>query len=90
VSLARDRRLEAARAANSGESEAGEESVETQVSNDDEQLIIPGEDKMSLFDIKMPGVLTLEELQSQIDLDHWRLVVGGQLVEFEVCILPTI
>lgn len=34
----------------------------------------------------MPGVLTLEELQTQIDLDHWRLVVHNSLVEMNVSV----
>lgn len=47
-------------------------------------FILPNEEEMSLFDIHMPGVLTLEEVQTQIDLDHWRLLVHNTLVEMSV------
>ncbi|PGH23533.1 hypothetical protein AJ80_02487 [Polytolypa hystricis UAMH7299] len=46
-----------------------------------EELSFPGEEEMSLFDIHMPGVMTIEEIQTQLDLDHWRLLVAGTLVE---------
>ncbi|EAS34081.3 arginine-tRNA-protein transferase 1 [Coccidioides immitis RS] len=65
VSLSRDRKV--------GEEQANE--------SRDDGFILPGEEEMSLFDIHMPGVLTLEELQAQIDLDHWRLLVHNTLVE---------
>ncbi|KAM5489107.1 Arginyl-tRNA--protein transferase 1 [Microsporum audouinii] len=42
---------------------------------------IPEEESMSLFDLHMPGVLTVEELRSQVDLDHWHLLIRGMLVE---------
>ncbi|KAM5469591.1 Arginyl-tRNA--protein transferase 1 [Microsporum ferrugineum] len=42
---------------------------------------IPEEESMSLFDLRMPGVLTVEELRSQVDLDHWHLLIRGMLVE---------
>ncbi|KAM5454371.1 Arginyl-tRNA--protein transferase 1 [Microsporum audouinii] len=42
---------------------------------------IPEEESMSLFDLHMPGVLTAEELRSQVDLDHWHLLIRGMLVE---------
>lgn len=78
VSLSRDRRqLE------EGKTE-GAESAD--VPGNDDDLIMPGEEEMSLFDVHMPGALSLEELQAQVDLDHWRLVVRGHLVEFMVSI----
>lgn len=49
-----------------------------------EDLSSPNEEKMSLFDIAMPGVLTLKDLEREVDLDHWGLLVHGQLVEMEV------
>lgn len=52
---------------------------------EDDDLYMPDEEQMSLFDVHMPGVLTLEELKSQIDLDHWRLLARGELVELCVC-----
>ncbi|KAL2360958.1 hypothetical protein RJZ56_006181 [Blastomyces dermatitidis] len=39
------------------------------------------EEDMSLFDIHMPGVLTLQEVQEQVDLDHWKLLAHGVLVD---------
>ena len=42
------------------------------------------EEDMSLFDIYMPGVMTLEEVESQIDLNYWLLVVRGTLVHMIV------
>lgn len=74
VSLSRDQRLEAAKS-------KGAEPAKIDAIKDDE-IYVPGEEKMSLFDVHMPGVLTLEELQSQVDLDHWRLFIQGELVEF--------
>lgn len=73
VSLSRDKRIEAAKS-------AGTQCAEDPIENDD--LYMPHEEQMSLFDVHMPGVLTVEELQSQVDLDHWRLLVQGELVEF--------
>ncbi|KAK2873704.1 hypothetical protein FQN49_002143 [Arthroderma sp. PD_2] len=42
---------------------------------------IPDEESMSLFDLHVPGVLTVEEVQTQIDLDRWPLLIRGMLVE---------
>ncbi|DAA78713.1 TPA_exp: Uncharacterized protein A8136_2498 [Trichophyton benhamiae CBS 112371] len=42
---------------------------------------IPDEDAMSLFDLHMPGVLTVQQLKSTVDLDHWHLLIRGMLVE---------
>lgn len=42
------------------------------------------EEDMSLFDIHMPGVMTAEEVESQIDLDDWLLVVEGTLIHMIV------
>lgn len=39
---------------------------------------------MSLFDLHMPGVLTVEQLKSTVDLDHWNLLIRGMLVEMIV------
>lgn len=39
---------------------------------------------ISLFDINMPGVLTRQELEEQVDLDRWLLVAHGVLVEMMV------
>ena len=38
---------------------------------------------MSLFDIHMPGVLTVEQVEG-LDLDHWLLLVRGTLVHMIV------
>ncbi|KAK2758282.1 Arginyl-tRNA--protein transferase 1 [Arachnomyces sp. PD_36] len=37
----------------------------------------------SLFDVGMPGVLTRQQLQSQVDLDSWRLLIRGMIVSME-------
>ena len=41
------------------------------------------EEDMSLFDIHMPGVLTVEQVEG-LDLDHWLLLVRGTLVHMIV------
>lgn len=43
------------------------------------------DEAMSLFDIGMPGVLTLDELRT-VDLDHWLLVVQGSFVHMIVSV----
>ncbi|KAF9883582.1 Arginyl-tRNA--protein transferase 1 [Aspergillus nanangensis] len=63
VSLSRDRRL-----ASEGMSESTAE-AKTEI-NDEE---------VSLFDVHMPGVMTLEEVKA-VDLDHWLLLVHGSFV----------
>lgn len=64
VSLSRDRRLAAEGTPESAGTEADAEI------NDDE---------VSLFDLRMPGVLSLEEVEP-LDLDHWLLLVHGSFV----------
>lgn len=49
----------------------------------DEEEPIPelaNQEAMSLFDIRMPGVLTADEVLTQLDLDHWLLLVHGNFV----------
>lgn len=41
------------------------------------------ETELSLFDINMPGVLTLEEVKA-LDLNHWHLLYHGSFVQMEV------
>lgn len=41
------------------------------------------EEESSLFDIHMPGVLTLDEVKA-LDLDHWYLLVHGTFVHMNV------
>jgi arginine-tRNA-protein transferase len=43
------------------------------------------ETELSLFDINMPGVLTLEEVKA-LDLDHWYLLYHGSFVQMDVSI----
>jgi arginine-tRNA-protein transferase len=69
VSLSRDRRLAAQGLPESSEVEAAEGEI-----NDEE---------MSLFDIHMPGVMTLDEVKP-LDLDHSLLLVQGSLVHMMV------
>ncbi|KAL4893196.1 arginine-tRNA-protein transferase [Aspergillus ambiguus] len=65
VSLSRDRRI-----ADGTAPEAEAEADADGEINDEE---------MSLFDVRMPGVLTREEVQA-LDLDHWLLLVHGSFV----------
>lgn len=64
-----------------------EEELEKQEEPD--RLGLPDEEQMSLFDVRMPGVMTIEEVKSQIDLDHWGLLVEGTLVEMCVSYLTS-
>lgn len=41
------------------------------------------EESLSLFAIRMPGVLSAEDVLSQIDLDHWLLVAYGTFIHME-------
>lgn len=41
------------------------------------------ETELSLFEINMPGVLTLEEVKA-LDLNHWHLLYHGSFVQMEV------
>lgn len=41
------------------------------------------DEDMSLFDLHMPGVLTLDEVKA-LDLDHWLLLVHGSFVHMIV------
>lgn len=43
------------------------------------------ETELSLFDINMPGVLTLEEVKA-LDLDHWHLLYHGSFVQMDVSV----
>lgn len=52
-------------------SEGGEEEPVPELANEEE---------LSLFDIHMPGVLTADQVLSQLDLDHWLLLVHGTFV----------
>lgn len=38
----------------------------------------------TVFQARMPGVMTLEEVEDQIDLDRWQLKLGNRLVNLEV------
>lgn len=41
------------------------------------------EEELSLFDIHMPGVLTLDEVRA-LDLGHWLLLYHGTFVHMNV------
>lgn len=69
VSLSRDRKL----AAEGTPTAAEEPAIDAEV-NDEE---------VSLFDLHMPGVLTVEEVEA-LDLDHWLLLVHGSFVHMIV------
>lgn len=52
-------------------------------SEEEEEEPVPelaNEEQLSLFDIRMPGVLTADQVLSQLDLDHWLLLVHGNFV----------
>lgn len=38
----------------------------------------------TVFQAKMPGAMTVEEVEDQIDLGRWRLKLGDRLVNLEV------
>lgn len=38
----------------------------------------------SLFKYRVPGILSREEVETRCDLDHWKLVIQGTLVDMEV------
>lgn len=40
---------------------------------DRDVLGVPNEGMASLFDVNMPGVLTREQVENELDLDHWKL-----------------
>lgn len=44
-------------------------------------------EEVSLFDIGMPGVLTVPEVEA-LDLDHWLLFFNDNYVHMKVCIYP--
>jgi arginyl-tRNA---protein transferase len=37
----------------------------------------------SLFDYHVPGILTKEEVEQKIDLDHWKLLVRRMFIDME-------
>lgn len=69
VSLSRDRRLAA---------EGIPESTDPVSDN-------LNDEEVSLFDLHMPGVLTVEEVEA-LDLDHWLLLVHGSFVHMNVSV----
>jgi arginine-tRNA-protein transferase len=72
VSLSHDRKLASGDQPDADKSTMKDEEAEEELN----------EEEMSLFDIHMPGVLTVEEV-SQIDLDHWLLLVHGTFIHME-------
>ncbi|PGH03885.1 hypothetical protein AJ79_07243 [Helicocarpus griseus UAMH5409] len=76
VSLSRDRRIE-----NGLETPTPPNQTNNNSSSNTPLPLTENEEEMSLFDVHMPGVLTLQELQEQVDLDHWKLLAHGVLVE---------
>ncbi|KAK2806571.1 Arginyl-tRNA--protein transferase 1 [Onygenales sp. PD_10] len=84
VSLSSERASAAAKAV------GGDVEMQDTTANDEEKESPDGkmetdplanEEEMSLFDVHMPGVMTLKELEEQVDLDHWQLLAHGVLVE---------
>jgi arginine-tRNA-protein transferase len=77
VSLSHDRKLQLAES-NKPHDDIVPEGAEEKA---DEEIT---DEEMSLFDIHMPGVMTAEEVLSEIDLDHWLLLVHGNFVHMSV------
>ncbi|PYI35327.1 Arginyl-tRNA-protein transferase [Aspergillus indologenus CBS 114.80] len=67
VSLSRDR--QAATTTTTAEKISESDTADAEINDED----------MSLFDLHMPGVLTLDEVKA-LDLDHWLLLVHGSFV----------
>ncbi|KAK2810579.1 hypothetical protein FQN50_002836 [Emmonsiellopsis sp. PD_5] len=92
VSLSSERASAAAKAIEGDDVEMRDDTANND-DDDDEQKESPdgkmetetdplaNEEEMSLFDVHMPGVMTLKELEEQVDLDHWQLLAHGVLVE---------
>jgi hypothetical protein len=40
---------------------------------------------MSLFDLKVPGLMTIEDIEKQLDLGTIPIVIGGRMAEAQVC-----
>lgn len=69
VSLSRDRQT----STTTGDDNAATQEADTEI-NDEE---------VSLFDLNMPGNMTLDEVKA-LDLDHWLLLVHGTFVHMIV------
>jgi arginyl-tRNA---protein transferase len=82
VSLSRDRKL----ASQGNAAESGEEKpkMEPEGARTHSNMTEVNEEEMSLFDLHIPGAMTIEEIESQIDLDHWLLLVEGTLIHMIV------
>ncbi|KAI1962806.1 Arginyl-tRNA--protein transferase 1 [Ophidiomyces ophidiicola] len=59
------------------------ESHDSDPEKENDDFVLPNENEMSLFDIRMPGVMTLKQLEASVDLDHWRLLVRSTLVDMD-------
>lgn len=79
VSLSRDRKL-----ALEGNQEEGKAAAEDAGKSDDAMEVDVNEEELSLFEIRMPGVMTAEEVETKLDLDHWLLLVQGTLIHTSV------
>ncbi|PTU19565.1 hypothetical protein P175DRAFT_0441917 [Aspergillus ochraceoroseus IBT 24754] len=75
VSLSRDRKLAAADTSTQG-AVAGSAGTSAEAKADEEINDVD----VSLFDLHMPGVMTLDEIKSSLDLDNWLLLVHGSFV----------
>lgn len=79
VSLSRDRRLAAQTA-----SESAPEKESIAQPDPDEN-----DEDLSIFNLHMPGVMTLEEVEA-LDLGHWLLLVHGTFVHMIVSMSLTL
>lgn len=89
VSLARERRRQKEQESGADQTEGADTAEQDDYS--DYPLLSPTEaadawmSGMSLFDLKMPGVMTAEEIEEKIDLATMPFRAGNRLVELQVC-----
>ena len=94
VSLSRERRLKEAKAANDKDERGGSKTgIALEHDNlPDYPLPTCAEgsgavvDGMSLFDLKVPGLMTVEEMEQQVELDHQAIKVRGAPITLETSV----
>lgn len=92
VSLSRERRFIDGPTASTDEEGAGIEKVVSSTTTDIADYPLPTaadggaavSNGMSLFDLKVPGLMTTEEIEEQLDLDSMPILVGGRMAEAQV------
>jgi arginine-tRNA-protein transferase len=88
VSLSRERRRKETGLAQTAQQQASEQQDEDKI--DDYPLPTAAEggkavsNGMSLFDLKVPGLMTPEEIEEQLDLGTMPIKIGGRMAEAQV------